>query len=161
MLQVPSPKPFFRVHVDRLFRAQAQLRTLAISSVGNALSRITVIYETTQDTGSKAITVCKQSILALQIIVLFLLMPQHYVGQFYQLVQVAMGLSSVDSPKAYLGSLNRMKKKLHNFVAREKSSSLQYLVGTDDDMPGMVKSSSVLSIADMDHFRNGEGMNAV
>jgi hypothetical protein len=157
MLHVPLRQSSFQVDADMFLRAQARLRTVASASLEHVLAKAEVFYGTVLDKGYKAATLSKQSLLALQIIVLFLLMPQQYVGQFYYLVKVAMELCKVDVLTTQFRSLDSMHKKLQSSSTKAKLSNLYYRLEREDDMPDMVKSLSVLSLSEMDYHDGTNG----
>jgi hypothetical protein len=151
MLHVPLRQASFQVHADLFLRAQSRLRTVAFARLGHIYTKVEVLYGMVLDKCSKAMTVSKKSLLALQIIVLFLLMPQQYVGQFYYLVQVVLALCKVDIPITPYGSLYSMHTKLQSSSTKAKLPNIYSRGGSEDDMPGMVKSFSVLSLSEMDY----------
>jgi hypothetical protein len=158
MLHVPTRRAFFQVHADLFLNAQARLRTVATARLTLVLSQVKALNGRVLDTGSKAVAVSKQSVLALQIIILFILMPQQYVEQLYYVARFAMEIFKVDVLLTHVGPLDSLHKKLHSSSTKDKVSVPDC---EEDVIPDMVKSSSSLSISEMDNHNGSHGRLAV
>lgn len=99
------------------------------------LSATSALYEDTKTQRNFAYNTTKTLVDGLQIFLLFVLMPKLYVKQFYLFLQEGSKLSSAHESKVLITS-------------DEKASPKRFEAGhVDEDMPGVVKSPSTLSLS--------------
>ncbi|CAB9518937.1 TBC1 domain family member 20 [Seminavis robusta] len=153
MLGIPARQSRLSAQADLFWKTQAQVRSNAKVRLGQLYADAPAIYETALSRGEKALVEChkmlvpsKQTLLVLQVITtLVILLPHHYVGQFYCLVQLAMGFctTALASFSWFPAStdVNDTKKLTNHY----------YSDTYDDEVPGvvMVKSPSMTSLCDL------------
>ena len=134
-----------RLRVKHFLLAHNLSRQEVTTQMNNMMTRAHSVYESARNEACKAAMVSRQSWMALQVVLLFILMPQHYIREFYQLVQAA---SSLCSKEGLLASLT--SRKITAGSKKPIGNKGIPFGHNDGDMPGMVKSTSTLSIPELD-----------
>lgn len=150
MLQIPAQKSTLKHAAQRFLREHADVPKKVLRSMGQVCSTSAVIMSEkvgalmgevwcttsalcndTKAYSSTVVTATKTLMSALQVLVLFILMPDQYVKQFYFFLQ---GISGGSPPPP---RCNKMPPKNDKTLQEE------------EDLPGMIKSHSTLSLSGM------------
>lgn len=118
-----------------------QMRT----KLHTATNQVHGLYQLTRNEVSRAATVSRHTFMALQVVCLFILMPQHFAKDFYQVVQAISQFCSRVSRLTAGDSIMTLERN-------EKAGKREDipLGGNEGDLPGMIKSNSTLSIPELD-----------
>ena len=116
------------------------------AAINNMTNRVYGGYSVARKGASRVATMSSHSFMVLQVVFLFILMPQHYTRDFYQVVQAMSRFWSNDVRFISGGSVGTVKGAEHSDDIND--TPLMY---NENDLPGMIKSPSTLSMPELEH----------
>ena len=115
------------------------------TKLNNMTIQVQAMYHFARNEASRAATVSNHSFMVLQVVFLFILMPQHYAKDFCQVVRSISHFCSRVSrlPDGY--STKTLDGNAKSGIRADIS-----LGSNENDLPGMIKSNSTLSMPELD-----------